>query len=91
VLTAEGLRKALRDEGFVNLTTTEVEGRFVYPDVDAFLAWSWSTAGRSLLETLDDDEIDAYRTACAARLAAHALDEGYEFKLAVHLTVGTSD
>jgi ubiquinone/menaquinone biosynthesis C-methylase UbiE len=89
VLTAEGLRKTLQLAGFVDCTSTEVEGRFVYSDVDAFLAWSWSTAGRRLLETLDSDEMDAYRSACSTRLAEHAVDGGYEFRQVVDLTVAT--
>jgi ubiquinone/menaquinone biosynthesis C-methylase UbiE len=91
VLNAEGLREAMQTVGFGNLTTTEVEGHFVFRDVDEFLAWSWSTAGRRLLETLDPDEMHTYREACATKLAQHAIDGLCEFTQAVHLTVGTAN
>jgi ubiquinone/menaquinone biosynthesis C-methylase UbiE len=91
VLTSAGLRDALQRVGFGELLTTEVEGRFIFRDVDEFLAWSWSTAGRRLLEQLNDADMDAYRAACAEEIAAHAADDGYEFRQAVELTTATRD
>ena len=89
VLTSAGLRDALERVGFKAIATTNVEARFVFRDVDEFLAWSWSTAGRGLLEQLNNTDMGTYRTVCADALAAHATDDGYEFRQTVELTTAT--
>jgi ubiquinone/menaquinone biosynthesis C-methylase UbiE len=91
LLTSSGLRDALDQVGFVEIVTTAAEGQFIFRDVDEFLAWSWSTAGRGLLEQLDHAEMHTYRSACADAIAAHATGDGYEFRQAVELTTATRD
>jgi O-methyltransferase/aklanonic acid methyltransferase len=78
VATAAGLVEFLRDAGFVDPTTREVEARFVFPDVEAYLAWNWSTGTRRLLESLTGEEAEVYRRESAKRLEQHAVSGGYE-------------
>ncbi|HZR12978.1 MAG TPA: methyltransferase domain-containing protein [Acidimicrobiia bacterium] len=87
VRKAEGLRAALERAGFAGVSTTRVEERFVLRDVDEFVAFTWSTGIRRMLETLDADELRRYREASAARLAGHAVEGGYEYVQAVDITV----
>jgi SAM-dependent methyltransferase len=87
VLTAEGLRVCLERAGFVDIRTTPVEGRFVFPDVDAYIAWNWSTGQRRMLVTLDDGELRRFRDLSAERLEAHAVDGGFEYVQHADVTV----
>jgi trans-aconitate methyltransferase len=70
-------------------TTREVEARFVFPDLDAYLAWNWSTGMRRLLESLNDEEVEAYRRVSAERLQDHVVAGGYELVQAAALTIAT--
>jgi O-methyltransferase/aklanonic acid methyltransferase len=88
VATATGLIDLLRRSGFVEATTRQVEARFLFPDVDAYLAWNWSTGARRFLEVLSDEEIEAYRRLSANRLNDHVVPGGYELIQVVDLTVG---
>lgn len=87
VATATGLVECLRDAGFVDVTTREVEARFVFSDLDAYLAWNRSTGTRRLLESLSDEEAAAYRRESAKRLEDHAVSGGYELIQTAALTV----
>lgn len=87
VRTAKGLVAALALAGFDAPVTTQVEERFVFSDVDAFLAWNWSHGGRGVLEAMSQEQLARFRSASAARLANHAIPGGYEYKQAVELTV----
>jgi len=87
VATAAGLVDFLRDAGFVAPTTREVEARFIFPDLDAYLAWNWSTGTRRLLESLSTEEAAAYRRESAQRLTDHAVSGGYELIQTVALTI----
>jgi O-methyltransferase/aklanonic acid methyltransferase len=89
VATATGLTERMVHAGFVELTTRQVEARFVFPDVDSYLDWNWSTGTRLLLESLNDQEADVYRRASAKRLEEHAVPGGYELVQAVALTTAT--
>jgi SAM-dependent methyltransferase len=89
VATAAGLVECLSQAGFVDATTREVEARFVFPDLDAYLAWNWSTGTRRLLESLNDAEAEAYRRESAARLQDHAVPGGYELIQTAALTIAT--
>ena len=88
-IAGTGDLKSMGRIGFKAIATTNVEARFVFRDVDEFLAWSWSTAGRGLLEQLNNTDMGTYRTVCADALAAHATDDGYEFRQTVELTTAT--
>jgi ubiquinone/menaquinone biosynthesis C-methylase UbiE len=85
--TAGGLVAAVARAGFTAPRITRVEGRFVFSDVNAYLAWNWSHSGRRLLESLSGDELARFAEGCAARLAAHAVSGGYEFIQIAELTV----
>ena len=87
--TAAGLIEFLQRAGFAETTSRQVEARFVFPTVDAYLAWNWSTGTRRLLESLSDQEAESYRRASANRLEDHAVSAGYELIQAVDLTVAT--
>jgi SAM-dependent methyltransferase len=89
VATAAGLVEALGAAGFVDATTREVEARFVFRDLDAYLAWNWSTGTRRLLESLSDEEAEAYRRESAKRLEDHAVSGGYELIQTAALTIAT--
>jgi O-methyltransferase/aklanonic acid methyltransferase len=89
VATATGLTEHLLHTGFVEATTRQVEGRFVFPNVDSYLDWNWSTGTRRLLESLNDEETDGYRRASAKRLEEHAVPGGHELVQAVALTSAT--
>jgi SAM-dependent methyltransferase len=89
VATAQGLTETLTRVGFSDPLTTGIEARFVFADIDAYLAWNWSTGLRALLETLSAAEGDAYRRLSAERLEDHAVPDGYELIQAVELTVAT--
>ena len=43
--------------GFEDPTTTTVEERFVFADVDALLAWDWSHGHRRMLESFSEAEL----------------------------------
>jgi len=87
VLLAEGLRRALLEVGFTEVSSVERQGRFVFADVDAVVAWNWSHLGRRILETLSEEELRRYRKLIADRLAPHAVSGGFELVQGVHLTV----
>jgi O-methyltransferase/aklanonic acid methyltransferase len=89
VATAAGLTEFLQRAGFVDATTREVEARFIFPDLDAYLAWNWSTGQRRLLESLNDQEADAYRHESAMRIEDHAVAGGYELIQTAAMTVAT--
>lgn len=90
VSTGKGLINFLRGAGFVEANTRQVEASFVFPDVDAYLAWNWSTGTRRLLETFSDEESKTYRRASADRLEAHAVSGGYELIQRAEVTVATN-
>jgi ubiquinone/menaquinone biosynthesis C-methylase UbiE len=90
VATAAGLEDALLRAGFAEPRTVEVEARFLFPDVDAYFSWNWSTGRRQLLETFTDEEHAAYRRESAARLADHAVADGFELVQVVALTTATA-
>jgi ubiquinone/menaquinone biosynthesis C-methylase UbiE len=85
--TATGLHDFLDWTGFVDVTTREVEVRFVFPNLEAYLAWNWSTGLRRLLESLNDEEAEAYRRESAKRLRDHAVSGGYELVQRAAVTV----
>ena len=89
VATAAGLVECLQEAGFVDATTREVEARFVFPDLDAYVAWNWSTGTRRLLEALSNEEAEAYRRESAMRIEDHAVPGGYELVQRAALTVAT--
>jgi O-methyltransferase/aklanonic acid methyltransferase len=88
VLTHDGLETALEDAGFDEVTSTSVEGHFVFPDVDAYLAWCWVTGTRRVLATMSDEELDRFRTLSAERLDAHEVPGGFELRQPANVTVG---
>lgn len=76
---AAGLETALIDAGFTDVVTTRFEERFVFPDVDAFVAWVWSHGGRRVLEQqLDDEGLARYRHEAERHLRQHAVEGGFE-------------
>ncbi len=87
VRQAAGLRAVLQDAGFTEIETARTEGRFVFPDVDSYVAWNWSHAGRRLLESLDVPRLQDYRAQVAGRLARHAIEGGFELVQEVDNTV----
>jgi SAM-dependent methyltransferase len=89
VATAAGLAEHLTAVGFGEPTVTLVEERFILPDADAYMAWSWSTGIRSFLETFSDDELARFREEAVAHLAAHEVNGGYEMVQGAELTVTT--
>ncbi len=79
VSRSDGLVEILADVGFDTVEVAkQVEERFVFRDVDQFIAWQSSHGGRILLDTLDDAGRDRYRDLCASRLRAHGVDDGYD-------------
>jgi SAM-dependent methyltransferase len=89
VATAAGLAEVLASVGFEQLRADRVEERFLFPDVDAYLAWNWSTGMRSVLESFNESETEAYRRESAERLAAHTVAGGYELVQVVEVTTAT--
>lgn len=87
--SAEGLVAAVGVAGFIGSTTTRVEERFIFSDVDAYIAWNWSHGGRRVLEALSEDELARFRSGVATRLKDHAVHGGHELIQAVDLTVAT--
>jgi SAM-dependent methyltransferase len=87
VALASGLVDYLDRAGFVDAVTSEVTARFVFEDLDAYLAWNWSTGTRRLLESFNDDEAAAYRRETAERLQDHAVPDGYQLIQTAALTI----
>jgi SAM-dependent methyltransferase len=87
VRLAEGLRAALLQAGFDEISSVKRQARFVFADTETYLAWHWSHAGRRFLEPLDEKDLLQYRDLAAGRLAAHAVDDGFELVQDVHLTL----
>jgi hypothetical protein len=90
VATATGLSELLTLCGYVEPTTRRVEERFVFPSVEAFVAWGWSHGWRRLLESFSDEELAKFQEASAERLEAHAVSGGYELIQAAEVTVAAS-
>lgn len=87
VAAAVGLIEVLHETGFIDAATTRVERRFLFPTVDDYLAWNWSHGVRSVLESLTDQEVEAFRAASAIRLQDHAVDGGFELVTVADMTV----
>jgi ubiquinone/menaquinone biosynthesis C-methylase UbiE len=87
VRTAEGLRSALQRSGFEGISSVERQARFVFADSDAYVAWIWSHAGRRVFERLDPAGLQRYHKLATERLAAHAVDGGFELIQDVQLTL----
>lgn len=87
VATGVGLVEVLQETGFIDARTTRVEQRFMFPTVDDYLAWNWSHGMRSLLESLTDQEVKAFRVASATRLQDHTVDGGFELVQVADMTV----
>lgn len=86
----DGLIKILGEVGFdaVELAM-QVEERFVFRDVDEFIAWQSSHGGRILLDALDAGDRERYRDLCAERLNSHRIDAGYEMAVEVAVVSAT--
>ncbi len=81
-----GLIETLRDVGFDTVSVaTQVEERFVFRDVDEFIAWQASHGGRIRLDALDGADRERFRDSCAARLEAHRTDIGHEMIIGVDI------
>jgi enoyl-CoA hydratase/carnithine racemase len=85
--TADGVIAALRRAQFAGAVVTRVTERFVFPDLDSYVAWNWSQGSRRVLERMDENELKRYRAAVAARLQDHAVEGGFELVQAVDLIV----
>jgi ubiquinone/menaquinone biosynthesis C-methylase UbiE len=81
--TADGVIAALRRAQFAGAVVTRVTERFVFPDLDSYVAWNWSHGSRRVLERMDENELERYRAAVAGRLADHAVEGGFELVQAV--------
>lgn len=90
VSQSNGLVATLGDVGFDRADmATQAQERFVFRDVDAFVAWQSSHGGRILIESLDDAGRDRYRDMCDARLREHRIDAGHEMTIGVDVVVAT--
>jgi O-methyltransferase/aklanonic acid methyltransferase len=89
VATAAGLAEVLAAVGFEQLGTSRVEEPFRFADVDAYVAWNWSTGIRSLLASFNKPEMESYRRESAERLKTHAVAGGYELVQGVEVTTAT--
>jgi O-methyltransferase/aklanonic acid methyltransferase len=89
VVTAAGLAEVLAAVGFEQVRTSRVEERFRFPDVEAYIAWNWSTGMRSALDLLNEPELESYRRESAERLKRYAVAGGYEMVQGVELTTAT--
>jgi ubiquinone/menaquinone biosynthesis C-methylase UbiE len=85
--SAFGLRSALAAAGFAEIQTSDVEARFVFPDVDALIAWNRSHAGRILIDSLDPAELARYRALLSNRLRSHAVPDGFELIQKAQITI----
>jgi ubiquinone/menaquinone biosynthesis C-methylase UbiE len=65
---AAALCVALSDAGFESVTTVELEERFTFQSLDEVERWQRSTGVRRALDSLDADQLEAYRVALALRL-----------------------
>jgi SAM-dependent methyltransferase len=76
----ERLERLLRDAGFSEVRTEELEGRFVFADADDYLGLIADTAGpiALVLQGLNEDDRAAVRADVEDSLRRFAADGGYE-------------
>jgi SAM-dependent methyltransferase len=74
------LERLLRDAGFSEVRTEELEGRFVFADADDYLGLIADTAGpiALVLQGLNEDDRAAVRADVEDSLRRFAADGGYE-------------
>ncbi|HEX2576363.1 MAG TPA: class I SAM-dependent methyltransferase [Aquihabitans sp.] len=75
---ASVLEPALVRAGFEQPTGRDVVERFRFADADQVERWLRSHAGRILLDSLDDLQLERFRGLLAERLEAHRVDGGFE-------------
>lgn len=68
-------------------SATELEGRFVFGDRNAFWGWAWSQGMRAWLEALSEEDLVAFREAIFERLAPLEGDGGLQFQQAAKVVL----
>jgi ubiquinone/menaquinone biosynthesis C-methylase UbiE len=89
LLTSEGLSKALAQAEFDQITTTPMEHRFLFGDVDALLRWWQSHFLGPAFSRMHADELHRFRRACDRQLQNHRAADGYELVKQVHFTLAS--
>jgi predicted ATPase/class 3 adenylate cyclase/ubiquinone/menaquinone biosynthesis C-methylase UbiE len=87
MLTAPGLAQALTEADFDAIATVTRRHRFVFVDVDAYMAWLRTQGPGTLINRLGPRDLERFEKACARRLDDHQARDGYELVKSVDLTV----
>ncbi len=87
-----GVRAVLGQAGFTDARTVDITRRFVFPDLDAAVAWYWTQGWRQFVETLSPDELTELRRLAGEHLDAdhRAPEGGYELVQAAEATIATA-
>jgi O-methyltransferase/aklanonic acid methyltransferase len=84
---APELRQSLTDAGYPSITTTSVQHRFVFADINAYVNWIRTQGLGTVVNRLDPEHLQTFTDSCARRLQEHAAPDGYELLKTVDLTV----
>jgi ubiquinone/menaquinone biosynthesis C-methylase UbiE len=82
----EVLEPAMRHAGFVDVTGIDVFEPQRYESLEQLEAWHRSHYMRSLLDVLDDGQLDLYRRRMAEHLEPHRTSRGYELTQRARIT-----
>lgn len=87
-----GVRAALAQAGFADVRTVDISRRFVFPDLDAAVAWYWTHGFRQFVEALDADQVAEFRRLAGEHLEAghRAPEGGYELVQGAEATLATA-
>lgn len=66
--TPEEVEVALLDTGFVDVSATEETLDLIFSDEQEWWKWSWSHGWRQVLEAMEENKLERYRSACFKRL-----------------------
>jgi O-methyltransferase/aklanonic acid methyltransferase len=86
---AAELRQSLTEARFESITTTSVEHRFAFADVDAYMTWIRTQGLGTIVNRLQPEHLRLFVDGCARRLEQHRADDGYELLKSVDLTIAT--
>jgi ubiquinone/menaquinone biosynthesis C-methylase UbiE len=87
-----GVRDLLAETGFTDVRTVDITQRYVFPDLDAAVAWYSTTGYRRFVDALDDAQRAEFRRQAALHLDAdhRAPEGGYELIQPADATLATA-
>ena len=88
--TPESLSEFLAGAGLRDVRVVSEELDVVFADEDEWWAWKWSYSLRGMLEQLDDESLERFRSDASKRLSDLEQEGGYPFRLRANFALGTN-